>query len=170
MEKDRKTPFPALSAQPHEQHAWLRRLVGDWVYETAAPAEPGKPAETLTGRETVRFLGDIWFVAEGEGEMPDGKVGRMLMTIGYDPERQRFVGTWVGSMMHHMWVYEGQLDQAGKVLTLESVGPDFEAPGNTRQYRDSIEIEDEDHRLLVGRMLGDDGEWHEVMRARYRRA
>lgn len=169
METDTKPQESPMHAAPREQHEWLRRLVGDWVYEAGSPVEPGKPAETLTGRETVRFVGDLWFVAEGEGEMPGGGTGRHLMTLGYDPQKERFVGTWVGSMMHHLWVYEGQLDAAGKVLTLESTGPDFEAPGEYRQYRDVIEVEDADHRLLTGRMLDDEGEWQEVMRARYRR-
>lgn len=168
MEANTQQPQP-MTAEPQPQHEWLRKLVGDWVYETAAPAEPGKPAETLTGTETVRFLGDIWFVAEGEGQMPDGEVGRTIMTLGYDLQKERFVGTWIGSMMHHLWVYDGELDEAGKVLTLNSVGPDFNAPGKTREYTDIIEIEDDDHRLLIGRMLDDDGQWQEVMRARYRR-
>jgi hypothetical protein len=169
MESETTHGSPAFTVEPGEEHRWLRKLVGDWVYETPAPAEPGKPAGTLTGTERVRFLGDIWFVAEGEGEMPDGATGRTLMTLGYDPAKQRFVGTWLGTMMHHLWVYEGELDDSGKVLTLESVGPDFEAPGRTRQYRDAIEVEDDDHRLLIGRILGGDGEWQEIMRARYRR-
>jgi len=171
METDTSTtPQESLTrAQPREQHRWLRRLEGDWVYETGMPVEPGRPAETLTGRETVRFVGDLWFVAEGEGEMPGGGTARHLMTLGYDPQGERFVGTWAGSMMHHLWVYEGQLDDSGRVLTLESTGPDFEKPGAYRQYRDIIQIEDDDHRLLIGRVLGDDGEWHEMMRARYRR-
>lgn len=169
MENDAQQPHP-MRAEPQKEHEWLRQLVGDWVFETAAPAEPGKPAETLTGSEVVRFMGDIWLVAEGQGEMPGGGEGQSLMTLGYDPQRQRFVGTWIGSMMHHLWVYEGELDDAGKVLTLESTGPDMEVPGRTRRYRDVIELEDADNRLLIGRMLDDDGQWQEIMRARYRRA
>jgi hypothetical protein len=163
------TAQQTMTAEPHPEHQWLGKLVGDWVYETALPAEPGKPAETLTGRETVRFLGNLWFIAEGEGKMPGGGIGSTRMTLGYDPARERFVGTWIGSMMHYMWVYDGQLDAEGKVLTLESTGPDFANPGGTRRYRDIIVIEDDDHRLLVARMLGDDDEWHDIMRARYRR-
>jgi hypothetical protein len=159
----------AMSARPQEQHEWLQRLVGDWVYESGAPAEPGKPAETVTGTETVRSLSDIWIIAEGQGEVPGGGEARMLMTLGYDPAKQRFVGTWIGSTMHHLWVYDGKLDEAGKVLTLDATGPDFQDPSSLRQYQDIIEVQDDDQRLLISRMLGDDGEWREIMRARYRR-
>lgn len=169
MEKDTAQPPAAMRAEPQKEHDWLRKLVGEWVYETAAPAEPGQPAGTLTGRETVRAIGDIWVVAEGQGEMPGGGEGRSLMTLGYDPQKRQFVGTWIGSMMHHLWVYDGGLDDTEKVLTLHAVGPDFQVPGRTREYRDVIEIEDDDHRLLTGWMLGENGEWQELMQARYRR-
>lgn len=45
-----------------------------------------------------------------------------IMTIGYDPHRQRFVGTFVASMMTHLWMYEGALDDGERVLTLETEG------------------------------------------------
>lgn len=170
MEQQTTQQPDAMNARPQEQHEWLRRLVGDWVYESGAPAEPGEPAETVTGRETVRSLGDIWIIAESEGEMPGGGAGRMVMTLGYDPAEQRFIGTWLGSMMHHLWVYRGDLDATGRVLTLEASGPDFQDPSATRQYRDIIEVVDENERLLISRILGDDGEWREIMRARYRRS
>jgi hypothetical protein len=170
MDDSTTQPPPAMQAEPQQQHRWLQQLVGDWVWESGVPAEPGKPAETVTGKETVRSIGDIWFIAEGRGEKPGGGEARTMMTLGYDPQDQRFVGTWIGSMMHHLWVYDGELDDAGKVLTLHAVGPDFQAPGRTRQYRDIIEIEDADHRLLTGLMLGHDGEWQELMQTRYRRA
>jgi hypothetical protein len=169
METETERQEPAMRADATAEHAWLRRLEGEWVYETGLPVEPGKPAETLSGRETVRFIGELWFVAEGEGEMPGGGTGRHLMMLGYDPAKGHFVGTWAGTMMHHLWVYQGRLDDSGKVLTLEAEGPDFETPGRMRRYRDVIEVEDDDHRLLIGRILGDDGEWHEMMQARYRR-
>ena len=48
-------------------------------------------------------------------------------------------------MMTHLWPYNGSLDEAGKVLTLDSEGPDFTGQ-KTAKYRDSIEFIDDDHR------------------------
>lgn len=169
MEQDTTQLPPAMRAAPRAEHHWLRRLVGEWVYESGTPAEPGKPAETVTGSETVRSIGDLWFVAEGHGQSPGGGEMHTLMTLGYDARSERFVGTWIGSMMHHLWVYDGALDAAGKVLTLDATGPDFRDPSVMRRYQDVIEIEDDDHRLLIGRILDDDGVWQELMRTRYRR-
>jgi len=41
-----------------------------------------------------------------------------MMTLGYDPQKKRYLGTWIGSMMSHLWVYEVELDASGSVLTL----------------------------------------------------
>lgn len=53
-------------------------------------------------------------MCEGLGEMPGGGIATTMMTLGYDPARKWFVGTFIGSMMTHMWVY------AGTVLTLDT--------------------------------------------------
>ncbi|MNW11537.1 hypothetical protein D3C71_2090200 [compost metagenome] len=70
--------------------------------------------------------------------MPDGSFGQTLMTLGYSPETGRFVGTWVGSMMTHMWIYDGELEPDGLTLSLYCDGPDFDAPGRKARYRDAI--------------------------------
>jgi hypothetical protein len=104
--------------------------------------------------------------------MPEGGSATMLMTLGYDPAKNRYIGTWVGSMMSHMWLYEGELDSSGKVLTLNAEGPDM-SPGATAgkltRYKDVIEIKAADHRSLTSHCLGDDGKWQEFMTAHYRR-
>ena len=92
------------------------------------------------------------------------------MTLGYDPARKRFVGTFIGSMMTHLWVYDGALDAAGKVLTLDAEGPTSPAEGKMAKYQDIIEFKSDDHRVLSSQMLGDDGKWHHFMTANYRRS
>ncbi len=158
-----------MQSEPQKEHTWLQQLVGDWTYETEATMEPGKPPEKCTGTERVRSLGGLWILAEGQGQMPDGAPATMLMTLGYDPERKRFVGTWIGSMMTHLWVYDGGLDAAERVLTLEAEGPSMAVDGKTAKYRDVIEVIGRDHRTLSSHMLGDDGAWTRFMTAHYRR-
>lgn len=156
-------------AEPQKEHHWLKRLVGEWTYESEAPAESGAPPMKATGVERVRSVGDLWFIMEGTGEMPGGGDMTMVMTLGYDPDRQRFVGTWVGSMMTHMWVYSGELDEAERVLTLHTEGPSMTAKGQTAQYREIIEFKTDDHRVFTSEMLGDDGSWVPMMTASSRR-
>jgi hypothetical protein len=74
--------------------------------------------------------------------------------------------------MDHLWIYDGELDRTGKILTLSAEGPDCsgtDTSGKMAKYRDVIEFKSDDHRVLTSHMLGDDGEWHEFMTAHYRR-
>jgi hypothetical protein len=156
-------------ALPQKEHQWLQKLVGEWTYEAEATMEPGKPPERFTGTESVRSLGGLWILAEGQGEMPGGGAATMIITLGYDPQKKGYVGTWVGSMMTHLWVYDGTLDAAERVLTLAAEGPSMAAEGKLAKYRDVIELKSDDHRVLTSHALGDDEKWNQFMTTHYRR-
>lgn len=169
METTETTQETAMMAEPGPEHQWLQQLVGEWTYETDATMEPGQPPTKLEGSESVRSLGGLWTVAEGQGQMPGGGVATSMMTLGYDPQGKRYVGTWLGSMMPYLWVYDGTLDASGKVLTLAADGPDMAVEGKMAKYQDVIEFKNNNHRVMTSRTLGDDGTWHEFMKVDYRR-
>ena len=158
-----------MDAKPQKQHQWLEQLVGEWTSEAECSMEPGKPPETFRGTESVRSLGGLWVVAEGQGEMPGGGPATTVMSLGYDPLTQRFMGTFIGSMMTHLWIYDGALDAAERVLTLEADGPSMADQTKMATYRDVIEFKSKDHRTLTSHTRGDDGQWHPFMTAHYRR-
>lgn len=149
-----------------EQHRWLLRLVGDWSIEME-PCAPGEPG--LTGTETGRAIGDLWVALEGRAPLPDGSTMATVMTLGYDPASGRFVGTWIGSMMTYLWVYDGEMDPEGRRLVLSAEGPDCCEPGRIGRYRDVVEFLDEDTRTLTSFSLSDAGEWKQFMQTTYRR-
>lgn len=154
-----------MSVEPQN---WLQQMVGDWAYEF----EPQPHDENchFGGTETARALGGIWVQAEGKSQMPDGSPALTQMTLGYDPEKGRFVGTWLGSMMTYLWRYDGELDAEGRVLTLQAEGPAFcGESGKMANYRDIIAFESPDHRTLTSMVQGDDGNWTQFMKAHYRR-
>jgi hypothetical protein len=158
------------STKPLAQHRWLQQLAGEWTMEVEADMGPDQPPSRSLGTESVRMLGDLWVVLEGQADMPAGAgTGHMRMTLGYDPQRQAFVGNWVGSMMTLMWIYEGQLDAAGKVLTLDTEGPSFAGDGRTVRYQDVITLVDANTRTLHSQTLGEDGQWRRFMTATYKR-
>ena len=127
-----------------------------------------RPAEKSTGTESVRSLGGLWILAEGQGEMPGCGEATTMMTLGYDSHKQRYVGTWIGSMMTHLWVYDGgKLDAAQKVLTLDSEGPAMTGEGKMAKYKDAIEFKSDDRRVMTSHVLGDDGQWHHFMTVNY---
>lgn len=167
MTDDVKSICP-MNAEPQAEHRWLDRLVGEWTSEAECVMEPGQPPATFRGTETVRSLGGLWILAEGNGDMPGGGAMTSILTLGYDPAKQRYVGSFIASMMTHMWLYEGRVD--GNILALDTEGPDFSTGGKAMaRFTDSIKWIDDDNRMMVSRMLGEDGTWREIMSARYRR-
>ena len=157
---------PPWEAQPQDEHRWLQRMVGEWVFES----DPSTPeGERMSGTERVRAIGDLWVQGEGQGSMHGGGQLTMIVTLGYDPQRGRFVGTWIGSMMTFMWVYEGELDAAKRVLTLNAEGPDMQTPSKMARYQDVVELVNDDHRTLSSRVLGEDGQWKQFMTMHFRR-
>jgi Protein of unknown function (DUF1579) len=151
-----------------KEHQWLNQLIGEWIYESECIMGPDQPPSKSKGTEVVRSLGGAWIVAEGEGEMPDGSLGQTIMTLGFDPQKNQFVGTFIGSMMTYLWPYNGSLDTEGKILTLDSEGPNF-SNGVISPYQDIIELVSNDHKILTSQIRMDDGTWNHFMTAHYHR-
>lgn len=161
---------PCMQAEPQAEHHWLQKFVGEWVFETEAQMEPGKPPEKFNGTESVRSLGGLWILAEGHGEMPgSGTTATMMLTLGYAPQKNRYVGTWVGSMMTHLWIYDGTLDAEKETLTLDTEGPDMVIEGKLAKYRDIHAITGDNHRTVTSYVLSDDGTWQAMVTTSYRR-
>jgi uncharacterized protein YndB with AHSA1/START domain len=164
----RTSKAKSMQAEPEKEHSWLQQLVGEWTYETEAPT--GEPSSKWTGTETVRSLGDLWVVAEGQGEMPGAGPATSIMTLGFDPKKKRYIGTWIGSMMNHLWIYDGgTVDADGRVLRLDADGPSMSGDGKMAKYQDIIEFKSNDYRTLTARVQRDDGTWNEFMTVHYRR-
>lgn len=157
-----------MQEQALEQHRWLRRLRGEWHYESTALMGHFDAPQKVSGVESVRSLGELWVVAGGHGGLPGGGEATTVMTLGFDPLKKRFVGTWVGSMVTWLWVYDGTLDPTGRVLTLDTEGPSPGDAGKLSRYRDVIEWLDDDHRVLTSHALRD-GHWTAMMISHYHR-
>lgn len=160
------------SIAPQQQHEWLTRLVGSWTFTGTGDMGPDHPPHDFSGTEEVRELGGLWIVMEGQGLMPDGTPAQTLMTLGYDTAADAFAGSWVGSMMTHMFRYEGSQDASGKILTLDTTGPSFAPgaePGAMARYQDIIEQVSDSHRVLRSRMVHEDGSLTQFMEAHYHR-
>ena len=150
-------------AKPQAEHGFLERMVGVW--EVTSPDMSG--SETWV--EICRSLQGIWFVAEGSGNMPGGGPATTVLTLGYDPAKGKYVGSWIGSMMNHMWVYEGDLSDDGATLTLYTTGPDMVEAGKLCDYREQIIFTDNDHRIFNSSAKQADGSWKQFMQAHYAR-
>lgn len=153
--------------KPQQEHEWLNQLVGNWTFEHVCQMPDGKSNKT-PGKMTCRMLGGLWLICESSGESDEGGKWSSIMSVGYDPKQNKYVGTFLGSMMTKLWLYEGTLDPSGKRLPLEAEGPGFDGSENCK-YRDTIEIVDSDQWLFFSETMNDQGEWNKFMEGLHRR-
>jgi hypothetical protein len=154
--------------KPEKEHAWLGQLVGEWESNVEMFMGPDQPTITSKGTESVRALGGFWIVAENKGTYMDAPFTGLL-TLGYDAQKKRYVGTWVDSMSGYLWKYDGAVDKAGKVLTLETEGPCPAAPGEMSRFKEVLDIKSKDHKVFTSSIQGPDGTWTTMMTINYRR-
>ena len=142
--------------EPTAEHTMLLENVGTWNVDCTYFMGPGEPMR-VQAKETVEALGGFWTVSLFESEfMGMPFAGRA--TSGYDPKAGKWVGTWIDTMMPHMFVMEGDLDPETRVLTMHCQGP---APmtGEMIPYRSTAEcLEDGTRRFEMFMTLPDAGE------------
>jgi hypothetical protein len=163
---------PLLSQREHVQpkpgpeHDWLAQLVGNWETEVECRIDPGNRPMKAQGTESVRSIGGLWIVAEGESAIMD-KPMRSILTLGYDFEQKKYIGTWISSCMTHLWQYEGSVDLATETLTLETEGPCPHSPGTVAKFKEVMEVKSGQHRVLTSSMQGQDGKWAAIATINY---
>lgn len=153
---------------PQKEHDLLKQFVGEWESEMEASTGPGQPPMKCKGTMSSRMLGGFWVVSEIDSEMM-GAPMQGLQTIGYDPKSKKYVGSWVDSMMNHMWKYSGSVDEKGTTLTLEAEGPSFTGDDKLAKYRDAYEFKSNDHIVMTSSMQGEDGKWITFMTGNLKR-
>lgn len=143
---------------PTKEHQWLKQFVGKWETQSEGTMGPSQPTVKAKGTLDGRMLGGFWVVNELQMDVMGSSVTG-IQTIGYDPAKKKYVGTWVDSMMNHLWNYEGSVDATGKILTLDAMGPNFMVPGKQTMFRDAYEFKSADHVIATSSMMGEDGKW-----------
>ena len=141
------------------EHHWLLQLVGDWDLTSECSMGPDQPTSKSTGTQKTRALGSMWTLGEMETPGPDGQPMQSLITLGFDPQRGKFVGSFIASCMTFHWLYEGTLDPERRVLTLDAQGPSFSGDGTMANYQDIIEVVDPNTYLFSSRIQSADGSW-----------
>lgn len=155
MEKPQKTA----------EHEWLQQLAGEWTWTMDEPApEPGQPVHAGIARS--RMLGDFWLISDWIDDA--AKSSPSVLTIGFDPDKGAFVGSFISAMMTRMWTYDGRLEDEGKTLILEAEGPHMTDPDKTMLYRDITRIQDRDNYTIESEYY-DGSAWKNFMRARFTR-
>lgn len=155
--------------EPTVEHKWLMQLLGDWEFEHECNMGPDQPPMKSSGKQSTRALGAFWTLGKMEHRVPDGQPASSLITLGFDPDLGKFVGSFVTSCMTRLWPYEGSLDANRRILTLDSEGPSITGDGSMAKYQDIIEVVDEDHYLFSSRFQNPDGSWAPFMYGKHTR-
>lgn len=146
-------------AGPVQQHQWLKKFVGDWTTDIELIAPGSEPIkESCT--ETVRAVGEFWIITDTRSKFM-GEQYTAVLTLGYDPKKEKYIGTYVDSMTSQLWTYEGKLDESGNklILNTEATMPD----GASVKFRETHEIKSNDHRVFTSELIGPDGDFMEVL-------
>lgn len=140
------------------EHELLKRFVGEWEITGECTTTPGSDPTENTGRTSSRLLGGRWVINEMVFDA-DGTEIRGVQTLGYDPAKQKYIGTWTDSMMNHLWVYEGVYDEEKRTLVLDTMGPNMMGDGELVPFQDTFEFVSEDKITMRSKAKDDAGEW-----------
>lgn len=153
-------PPPAALVTP--KHELLKQFVGDWksTNECDFGLETG-PVQT-TGTMQSRMLGELWMTSDVLIKLP-GVDADAQLTLGYDAEKKKYVGTWVDSVMNHLWQYEGNVDETGKRFTLNATGPAMDGSGTPTEYRDIYEFVADRKFKTTSQVRSSGGDWVTIM-------
>ncbi len=143
---------------PAPEHVLLKRFVGEWKLESECKTAPNAEPTKNTGRSSSQMLGERWVVNKMEFDA-DGVRVVGVQTLGYDPAKEKYVGTWTDNMQNHLWVYEGTYDESTRTLTLDTMGPNMMGDGELIPYQDTFEFVSKDKIIMRSQAKDDAGEW-----------
>jgi hypothetical protein len=112
---------------PTAEHKILASDEGTWD-ATIKSFTAGPDAEPMISKGTevnTVLSGGLWVLSKFEGDFGGMKFeGRGQ--FGYDPNKKKYVGTWIDSMNPTLSVLEGEYDPKTKTMTFtgEGTGPD----------------------------------------------
>jgi hypothetical protein len=160
---------PALAqgpVQPGPQHKQLAAQAGTWDAVIEMVGEDGKPVATKGVSHLRVGPGGFWLLDDFEGVVM-GAPFQGHGTTGYDPQKGKYVGTWIDSWSPSMMLIEGSYDKTGKVLTMVGIapGPDGKPVEHTMVTTDK----DDGSRVFEMYVPGPDGKPFKAMTITYTR-
>lgn len=106
---------------PSDEHKLLQESVGKWNVKCTYYMDPSQPPMECDATETIESVGPFYTASRFEsrfGEMPF--LGSA--TLGYDPHKEKWVGTWISNMGPEFYYFEGDYDADAKRLEMKGEG------------------------------------------------
>ena len=152
-------PVPEVT----KEHKLLKKDVGVWDAEMKLwMAGPDQEPTVSKGSERNRMLGDFWVLSTYTSNL-GGQDFQGSSQLGYDPQKKKFVGTWVDTMSTHISTMEGTYDDATSELTMFMTSVDPES-GKEVKAKTVSKYVDKDTRTFVMYMQDPSGgdKWGQV--------
>lgn len=155
-----------------KEHRLLRQSVGVWEVtgKTFMPGPDGNVAEAeARGIEVNRMMpGGLWAISNFNGDMA-GAPFHGHGVSGYDPQKGKYVTTWVDNYSPSVMLLEGTWDEATRTST--GYGEATDPQGNKVRMRMVEQYKDDDHRLATMSMQGPNGkdDWVKALELHYTR-
>jgi hypothetical protein len=155
-----------MMPQPTAEHAQLAEHAGKWSVACQFFMEPGKPPMETAATETVEMVGQFWTISKYESDfMGMPFVGRA--TMGYEPNAQRWVSTWIDSCSPVLFSLTGQK----KGDTIEMRGEAFSCmTSSVLMHRTTEKRISKNERIFEMFCTMPDGTEVKMMSNHYRRA
>jgi hypothetical protein len=158
------------AAKPTAEHERLAKDVGTWD-ATIKSWMGGPSSEPMVskGVEVGKLMpGGLWLLTEFEGKFGD-QVFHGCGQAGYDPQKKKYVGTWVDSMSTAIMIMEGDFDPDTHTVTMYSKGTG--PSGKPYEAKMTSKYEGDDTRVFTMSMKSEDtkGEYAKLMEITYKR-
>ncbi|HVS40354.1 MAG TPA: DUF1579 domain-containing protein, partial [Gemmataceae bacterium] len=150
--------FQPPMPKPGPEQDKLKAFVGDWD----CVVKFGDMEMKGTATYTLGF-GGFWLTETFKSDGPEKFEGRG--TMGYDPNKKKYVSTWIDSESPSMMVSEGDYDKDGKTYTEIGDGPGED--GKPQKYKSAVEFKDKDTIVMTMAMVKD-GKDQQVMTITYK--
>lgn len=111
-----ETPQDHQMVPATQEHKDLQKSAGTWK-GTVQMFYPGASTEPVPATETVEAFGPYWVVTRFESNF-EGMPFHGTATMGYDVEKQKYVGTWIDNTQPFLHVMEGTADEDTKTITM----------------------------------------------------
>jgi hypothetical protein len=102
---------------PVDQHKQLLAGVGEWEGTLTSYMIPGMKPEPVAAHETVTAIGEFWTLSQFHCQFM-GQPYHGSGHYGYDPEKKKYIGTWVDSMSSQFALMEGEVDPKTNTLVM----------------------------------------------------
>jgi len=141
-----ESPQPAAAIGKRPQHDEVRRKEGEWnvrcTYYMGGEADPIE----VDGKERGEMLGELWCNSRFEADML-GSPLRGNASLGYDPVKEKYVGTWKDSATPFLYTFEGEFDPEAGILEL--AGENYDPVRRIRAiYHSRVEFVSDNEHIL----------------------